>query len=360
MKLTVLLLIVLLGLFGGCSKKTKDNLEIITMFESKNAYNNMCKGVYNDQIFSVQSFPDKFTVLFQDTTGKELKKIDITRGKGPGELMHALFTRINNDFIYIADFQLKRLNKFDINGKFIDSIEFSDETGIIVSAEVVGDYLYFHSLQNIYFGKMNLDTGKIEKFVPHHKKDNPVHDELIDAVYVKYDPFEKKFYLGHMNMPYRIDIYNEELVKESEFTYDVKGDIKPMKWFIAEQRMEPIGAIMISSMGIDEKYIYAPMQSAQTDIKGTKFYLDPIQTGVLVFDKDTKKCVAVLKNHRFEGTEGEFNVTGITKDAIIVEIVDNNFVVKDLLNDPSRPVGVEGRVFAVCKKPQSDALVAMK
>jgi len=358
-KILVGVLVLCFAFLAGCGKKNLNNLEIVALFESKNAFNNMCKGVYNDMIFAVQNFPDKFAMQFLDMTGKEVKKFDIKRGKGPGELMHALFARINNDFIYIADFALKRLNKFDMDGKFIESIEFSEETGIIVSAEVVGDYLYFHSLQNIYFGKMNITTGKIEKFIPHPKTGNPVNGELIDAVYVKYDQLANKFYLGHMNMPYKIDIYNDNLEKESEITYEVKGDVKPMKWFITERQMDPIGAMMITSMAYDEKYIYAPIQSTQTDIKNDKFYLDPIQTGVLVFDKITHKCVAVLKNERFEGTEGEFNVVGVTKDYIVIEDVDNNFVVKGLLNDPKHPVGVEAHIFAVCKKPQDPAAVAL-
>lgn len=341
---------ILVLIISGCAQKKTIELEIVKIFESKNIQNNMCNGIYNDKIYSVRFLPDKFTVQFQNLNGDVVSQFDIQRGKGPGEMMHSLFARIIDDSIYIADFMLERINKYTLEGKFIESIEFSNQTGIIVSATIVGNYMYFHSLQNVFFGKMNLQTGVIEKMIPHKTTKTPEHGDLIEAVYVQYDPFAKVFYLGHMYMPYSIEVYDEGLNKLSVIDHKTDTKYTPMKWHIDSNRMDPIGSMLITSMAVDNTYIYAPNHASQTDFRNGKWYLDPVDGGVNVFDKKGN-FLYCMKNKKFEGTEGEFNIVGVTNDSLVIEVVDNNYVVKNLLNEPDRPVGVTSRIFVVCKKP---------
>jgi len=340
----------------GCERDKSPQtleLEIVSVFEAKNSQaSNMCVGEYNGTIYYAQIFEDHFGIQFHDMTGKTVNRFDIKRGKGPGELMYILSAYISGDTFYINDLMMKRINMYSIDGKYIETIQSNPETGIMVGSAIIGNDLYFQSIQNIFFGKMNITTGLIEASIPHTKNGPPENNGLIEAATIRYDRFADRFYLGHLDMPYRIDVYSKDMKKISEITAPVSGDQQPLKWFIEGEMSKVIGSAMISSLTYDERFIYAPVQSNQFDIKNNSFIFGKFKTGVNVFDKKTGTLRYILENKRFREIEGEFSVVGVTSENIILQVVDTNAVIKDLLNDQSRGNGEETAVIVVCKKPK--------
>ena len=136
---------------AGCGKDKPEIVEmnISKVFELKGLTggNIACSaGIYKDNIFYVRRLPETYSIVFTDFDGNELRHFDIPVGKGPGEVMMSMGVKINNGTLYFYDLYLKRLSKFDLDGNFIDSIDYSDEAGIVIFFAFLNEKLYVHSV----------------------------------------------------------------------------------------------------------------------------------------------------------------------------------------------------------------------
>ncbi len=353
MKLGLVYFSILLLIVTACGKNkiVTHSLPVAYSWEAVDMTSNnaaLCAGVYNDSIYYVESHPEFFAVRFSSFDGKELSKIIIKRGKGPGQAQHTLGVRIANDIVYFADLVLQRISMFNLQGKFIDSIEFGPETGPIITFDVAGDMLYFNSLNKVYLGMMDLKTGTILKTIPYAKEDeDAMKNNFIEPKLgvLKVNPQDSTILFGNVSSPYRLDVYNTKLEKQKTYTHELDNTINPAVF--DTKRMNMSGDIIITSIVCDATFIFTPETSTRIQVKSDKAEWPAFNGNVLCFNTTTGKLDSIISNENFKNMKGFMTVTGVTHDYIVLHVIAvDDFAKRLSVNDQT----VQTKRFVVLKR----------
>lgn len=326
MKYGILVVVGLLLMLSACGTKKAElvNLPIAYQWEAVNMTQSnaaLCAGVYNNTVYYLEDYTDKFVLRFAEFDGKEQKRIEIKKGKGPGQALHSLGVRIVKDVIYFADLALNRITMFGLDGTFIDSIDYDASTGPIVTFDVVGDELYFHSLNQVYIGKMNLKTGKIVKTLPYSKEDEESFKK--DKTEAKngillYNRLNDSLYFGNVSSPYRLDVYTSDLKKQTTYTTELPSEITPM--IFDTKNINLVGDMTITSLVSHESYVYSTLIGGRYQIKSNAMVCDPFNGDVIAFDTKNGRHVYTYTNELFKNMQGFFTVIGVTDEYMVVHI----------------------------------------
>ena len=307
----------------GGSKPPIIELDIAYHWEANDMTRNaawLCSGVYNDMVYYVQDLPTDFKVRFLTFEGKEVRSISIKKGKGPGEAISTLGIRIFEDTIYFSDMQLARISIFTIDGTFKESIEFDQDSGLVVSLDYCNGPMAFQSLTHTKLGLMDMKTGKIIKSIKSSVNEaNYVGTELNGGV-TKYDPLTNHIYVGNLSLPYRIDVYDMDLQKLKTITYDLDGNYRPAKLV---EGPDADGDMIVSSISVDEKHIYATKIGARYNKFASDFkqMFDEYSGEILMFNKETGKTESIFTCALLKNIRGFFTIIGITDTYIVVHMM---------------------------------------
>lgn len=336
MKIKNILMILFIGfLVFGCSQKIEEKkLKLNNAFVAENMTNNNAiysAGIYKDSIYYVQEYQDKFVIRFMSFNGKEKRKINISRGKGPGEIMQSLGLQIINDEIYFADNGMQRITILDMNGNYIDDMNYDKQTGFIFSFDLFKNNFYYHSMNMVYFGKID-ENGNSHVYKKHHLKTTPEDKEKVDGCVIKIDKKNHKIYASHIDPPYRIIEYDMEFNKLNEIKYDLKEDIIPANWLVREGHQSVRGDILATSMKLNEDYIFTTLNGGRMN-REIGNSLEETQPVILKFDKNQKKCVKKLKFEQMKEIKGLFSIIGITDKYIVLHLLDISDNFHKIVND---------------------------
>ncbi len=323
-------LLLILGITGllftacGKSKTITVNLPVAYSWEASNmAQNNasLCSGVYKDTIYYVEQYADKFAVRFAAFDGKETSRFYIEQGKGPGQALHSLGLRIVNDTIYFADLRLNRISMFDMTGKFIDSIEYDNTTGPIVTFDIVGTTLYFHSINQTYLGVMDLKTGNILKKIPYSKEDEEAFKKDISEAkngMLKFDHNTNTLYFGNLSSPFRLDVYGTDLTKQKTYTYELDSTLKPMIFNTVNTSIS--GDLIIGSIMYDTTHIYTTKVGGRFHEKSNKLEFPAFDGEILSFNIKTGNPDYIYTSDILKNMKGFLTILGVTENYIILHV----------------------------------------
>ncbi len=321
MKKLLFILTIFTAIFFGCGNNIEIvQLEITKVWNAENltpANSDLCIEVKKDGIYYVKTGENSFGISKRNFDGKEISEFKIPVGKGPGEAMHSLGLGVNDNSIYFTDFVLKRITKFSFEGEYKDSFNLGNETGMIISFDFYKDFLFYHSINISYLGKMNIKTGKVLNSVEHDiKKMIGPGDKLKGGIMVV-DKFDNNIYVGGISKPYKIEKFDMNFNKIDEFKYDVGKGIEPTK---VAPGPNIYGDMLISSMVCDENYLYTPEISNRTDIKGNDRTYKKFDGRILVFDKNSGELVKIYENEKLKNIKGSFTISGLTENYIVTFI----------------------------------------
>jgi len=336
MKLKKILIILLAGVvIFGCSKKIEEKkLKLKYAFAAEDMTNNNAiysAGIYKDLIYYVQEYQDEFVIRFVSFDGKEKRKIKISRGKGPGEVMQSLGLKIINNEIYFADNGMQRITMLDMDGNYIDDMNYDKNTGFIFSFDLFRKNFYYHSMNMVYFGKID-ENGKSHVYKKHHLKTTPEDKEAVDGCVIKIDKENEKIYASHIDPPYRIDIYDLKFNKLDEITYDLKQKIIPANWLVIRGHQSVRGDILASSMKLTDNYIFTTLNGGRMS-REMGNSLEESKPVILKFDKKEKKCIKKLSFEKMNNIKGLFSIIGITDKYVVLHLLDISDNFHKLINN---------------------------
>ncbi len=365
MKKYLFILISISILFTSCSQRNtveKYTLKPVHVWEQNQvirANKSSCEGLHGDKVFYLQQKSTElqstdFILKINSIEGEELKSITIPQGKGPGEAYQILGVKFKNDKIYFGDLGLQRVTMLDMDGKYLDSFKYnSSKIGFVVYFEIGGNNFYFNSLSHVNLGQMNLNDGNVENKVDMDLKKLPENDTVYEGLKMVYDDKNNKLYAGHMSVPYRIDIYDENLNKIDEIEHDnLFKKAKKMRFYRRRGAgLRIAGKTIISSIALDDNYIYTPFTGSFTELKEENFQmkLNKIKPEILVTDKKTKELKARIKIQGINKIKGSFNIIGVNDKYIVTSLTDRSDkakVVKNVYKKGSR------NLILVFEKPE--------
>ncbi|HHH84377.1 MAG TPA: hypothetical protein ENL15_00300 [Firmicutes bacterium] len=320
------LFVAVVSLFAldGCGRAEKPEIiemNILKSFELKDIAggNIACTvGVYNDTLYYTRRTGDVFSIVFTDFEGNEIRHFDIPRGKGPGEAIMAMVVKVKDDIVYFYDLGLKRLSRFDLNGRFLDSIDYTPETGIIIFFAFLNDRLFIHSANNIYIGEIDPSTGRLLRSLPHPIQGMPeVGTRLIGGM-MDTDPYTNEIYVGHACKPYRIERYDTDFNLLGTFTYGKDKEYEPV---VYQDHLRIAGDTLVNSLAVDKDYVYAPHIGDREYVDQNNHVIRPeYPIEVYAFSKKSGKLTAIYKSSTLGVTQGTFGTAG-TSDGKLVLIV---------------------------------------
>ncbi len=317
-------LIVIAAIAAGCAKNAPvitEPLKVQKAFEldSLTGSNSVsCTAYYNDEVYYVQAYADNFAVRRLDLEGNETLRFEIPRGNGPGEARHSLGIVANEKGIYFSDFALRRISRFDLQGNYLDCIDFSEDTGIVVFFDIMGSEMYTCAIDTVYMGKIDLGTGAQTALIPREGKTLQEIGSTVSGGIVACDRYNGEIYMGWMSAPYKIERYDKDLKKLGEYTYNLEKEYKPAKIYPGPNIA---GDFTISSMAITEKHIYAPHISAIFVIRNNQYESKPFTPELFRFDKSTGKLDRKYFIEGITGVEGGFSIL-YADDEKIVAVLD--------------------------------------
>ena len=333
LKKTLIHFILITVFLAGCGKNiVVDNslLEVekaweLTDLTNENAIS--CMAFYEGQLYYVQMYRDNFAVRALDLDGNETLRFEIPRGNGPGEARHSLGIVVNENGIYYSDFMLRRISKFDFEGNFIDSMEFNEDTGIVIEFEIMGEKMYTAAIDTVYIGKIDLATGEQTAAVPRKGKTLQEVGSTFSGGVVSCDPYNGEIYLGGLSAPYRIERYDKDLNKLGEYTYKLESEYKPAK---INPGPSIAGDFTIASLAVTDEHIYAPHISSRIHVRNNTVERKPFTPEIFRFNKATGRM-----DHRYSVKDitemiGRFTVIHADDDIIVAFILGSGEWVKNL------------------------------
>ncbi len=346
-KIGVLILLILILI--SCGKNIqKDNLRIEKVWDVTGmtpSNSSLCIDIYKNHIYYIEDLGEKFAVVKRNIDGEKISAFDVPKGKGPGEAMHTLGLKVNNDRIYFTDFVLRRTTMFSLDGEYLDSFEFGSNTGVIISFDFLKDSMFFHSINRAYIGRMEIDTGEVVATKKHHLKKMIEPGDKIRGGVLALDKNSKNIYIGNISKPYRIEKFNYDFEKVDEFKYKVGKDIEPTQ---VAPGPNIYGDQLVTSLCVSDNYVYAPEIGARMFITNNGGRYKKYNPNLLAFNKKNGEVEKIFTNKRLRDVEGSFNIVGVTDDYIVTFFITRGHIVKELLDkDPEKFV----YMFVLLRRP---------
>ena len=261
----------------------------------------MCMGLYDGEVYYLQEFEDSFRLFFFHPETGRTHAVTFPRGKGPGEFLQAMGVRILDRTIMIPDFFMKRLNMFGLDGSFIDSFQMDARSGLdsILNFTLEGETLYYCGMRETLVGKYDVRSMTVEKTVSNGNHDVPRDGDPFSGVSLVKDK-EGFLYAGHINAPYRITVFNEDLETVKEIRVENREEYVPVKWAIGPGFTSNAGDHVISTMALHKGVLAAPECSLRIRRQGNRFSLEDFRGTLYVFDTAQGTLALVLTHPLFE------------------------------------------------------------
>ncbi len=333
LRLLIIAMLALTGLLIGCARGAGKifTAEVISARMCPDmTLNNPTEtsGLYNDGIYYVEETNSEINIRFADDEGKEVHRIILPVGKGPGELRFMVSMRIYDDKIYTYDAELQKIAIFDMNGDSLDELNINDDIGMFGTLDVMDGFVYYHALFKNKLVKIDLKDGSVLKKLEY---DDPQTDlaalagkKMLRGT-IKADPLTKHLFVGYYNEPYRIEEYDADLNLLRTYTRKLNEKYDPLI-FTAQRRAE--GNLMITTLNIDSRYVVACFGGGNR-VKGTNLSNLKIETidknmFLSVFDKESGKFLGEITIDKIPLLKGVAGVMGMDNNKIVLNIIDMN------------------------------------
>lgn len=300
----------------------------------------MCMGLYEGEIYYLQEFEDSFRLFFFHPESGRTRTVTFSRGKGPGEFLQAMGVRIQDKRLMIPDFFMKRLNMFGIDGSFRDSFQMDVRSGLdpILNFTLERETLYYCGMRETLVGRYDIRSMTVEKTVSNGNHDVPQDGDPFPGVSLVKEQ-EGFLYAGHIDAPYRITVFDQDLHRVKEIRVENREAYKPVTWAIGPGYTSNTGDHLISTMALHKGVLAAPECSLRIRRKGNNFSLEDFSGRLYIVDTAQGKLAFILTHPLF------------TRASIISVVgMDDEHLAFYLYRQPEK--GDEGlNVIVVCSVP---------
>ena len=274
-----------------------------------------CVTVYENKIYYVRETPGNFLVRSMGLDGALLSEFSIPLGKGPGEALHSMGLAVDQSGIYFCDLHLKRISRFDFEGRCQDCMDFGPESGIILYFALTESSIYTTSMDSVFLGKIDKATGKQTAFIRREGRTETKVGGTFTGGPVKYDPFTREIYMGLAGKPYTILRFDKELNPLGRFTYPLEKEFKPIRVYPGPR---PAGDFTVLSMSVTKDFLYAPHISARYQMKENRPEALTFSPEILRFRKEIFRADLRLSIQGLKSMKGEFSVLYADESNLIV------------------------------------------
>ncbi len=310
---------------GSSPEKEKIGLTVAYAWQPTNqALGPTRTTFYQNRIYYLQYYEESINIAVHEKDGTLVETIRIPRGKGPGEVMYPVGLRIRNDIIYLPDIPLRRVTLFEMDGTFIDTWPMSQEAAAVYTLDVKGDRMVFNSFTGIMLGVSDFRDNTLLYSIPLENKGFPGDGDPFVGGPVLFDPTSDDIFFGHADAPYRIVRYDSTLQPKMVITKESSFSLKPAVWKNLPGRTDMSGDMLVSSMALDEHYIYAPLCEMRMEQTPDHFEVHPIKGAVCVFDKETGTFLYELTVPFLNDFQGNFTVIGADHESILVAVTTSD------------------------------------
>lgn len=274
-----------------------------------------CVTVYNNTIYYVRETPESFLVRRMGLEGTLLSEFAIPLGKGPGEALHSMGLAIDQSGIYFCDLHLKRISRFDFEGRYQDCMDFGPESGIILYFALTESFIYTTTMDSVFLGKIDKASGRQTAFI---RREGPTETKIggtFTGGPVKYDPFNGEIYMGLAGKPYTILRFDKDLNPLGRLTYPLEKEFKPIRVYPGPR---PAGDFTVLSMAVTEEYLYAPHISARYQMKENRPAALTFSPEILRFSKENFRVDRRFSIQGLKSMKGEFSVLYADDSRLIV------------------------------------------
>jgi len=291
---------------------------------------------YQNRIYYLQYYENSINIAVHEKDGTPVETIKIPRGKGPGEAMFPVALIIRNEVIYLPDIPLRRVSLFEMDGSFIDTWPMAEDSGAVYTLDVRGDKIVFNSFTDILIGVMDFNKNTLLHSIPLDKDGFPGDGEPFVGGPVLFDPYSEDIFFGHMDGPYRIERYDSTLQPKMVITKESPFSVRPAVWKNLPGRTDMSGDMLVSSMVLDERYIYAPLCEMRLEQTPDRVEVHPNTGAVCVFDKETGRFLYELTYPLLKEFEGNFTVIGADRESILVSVTASDETLSSLFPPDSK------------------------
>ncbi len=273
-------------------------------------------GLVNNKIFYIQNKAEEMVVQFKELDGSDSHAIILPKGKGPGEVVYTVGLRFIDGKIYFMDTALARVSVFDYDGNYDDDYAMNSETGTIWKFDIFDDYMYFNSFaksRNIC--KYDLKNGETIKSIGENIHIRPEDGDLFHGGCIESYPPDKKIYYAYESYPVRIEEYDTELNLLRTIKRKDSGR-KPMEWIVSPRMTDRHGEVAITSMKVDEKYLYVLNSGANYDNRAGR--IEDVDLSVSIYDRKSGKYLKELYVKELKNTTQYASIVGVDKDHIVL------------------------------------------
>ncbi len=362
MKIIVLLLCGYLAVFfTGCSKSDDIlNAKIVSIWEPVNfstSYAMTAINYYNNAVIYPQKRDKDGALVFADLSGKILNEIAIPIGKGPGEIQSHMAITIANGHIVIYDNDQNKLVMYSIEGKHMDDFALNEETGVPMTVTVNENFMFINGKFGNKLTKYDLEKSVAVKKIPYASihSEVPQDGDLFEGGMLAYDPFDTCLFLGYYKKPFTLEKYDLDLNLLDTFSADTEADYQECAWYNYNGSITQVGDRVIGGIAFDENYIYASYgggydkASTQTEVK--PFEYRQADVNIRIFDRKTKKQIAVVRCEEMTGIKGFVKILGVSKSNIVIQIADMSEVTYKLMKKTRGQDQVRNFAIVVLENP---------
>ncbi len=294
-------------------------------------------GIYNDTIYIMSNESKHYRVTFYTFDGKEIRFVDIPKGKGPGEVVFNYIFKIRNEKMYFYDSTLKKIAIFDLYGKSIDDILITEDLGYVQGLEYEKNCIYVHDALKSKIITMDM-TGKVVRRIPYENGEitrEEFFEKPIRFGRILFDDVRSELWIGYMNLPYTLERYDRNMRKTMTITKKISGSYHEAKWMKMNGRIALVGNMMVDTMVAHDGYIYLPFGIGYYySDKGIETY--HCENTIYVFNAQTGKFDYTIWNKNLKNSGYGYMLLGVTDDYVVLMTVydyevANKFASKDEL-----------------------------
>ncbi len=301
--------------------------QVVSLFRAdETARNNVfySSAYYKGRYYYLERRAEKYVIHVKDLQGCLLDKIEILKGKGPGEVMHNVGIRIHNEKIYFCDLVMRRMNIYDLKGQYLDEVSLNEKTGNPWSFDVTDDAVYFAGTMKVLVSKLDLKTGDIIS-IPMEREYQPGR---FDGGTLTVNKKTGDVFLGYFSQPYRIEKFDSDLNRIMSITRKGMEQYDNPEYFRNEVTDGVRGSFVVSSLRNDGKYLYSANPNGQEYNKEWSYL--PIDCFIDVYDLESGRYVKQIVFDKPEKVEGQHVIVDIREGKIFSLLVDHGCASREL------------------------------
>ena len=273
-------------------------------------------GFYSGGIFYMQNRSEKVLLHLKDFEGKEIRTLEFSKGKGPGELLFPGSVRVHDDMIYVYDQVAYRVNVYDIEGEYVNEVLIKESLGYPHVFEVAPEGFVFNGGMQTRLAVIDRETGDLRVNLKYEKVEMPDNGVLFKGGVLACNSENGDVYLGYFNAPFTIEAYDIGGVKKLTIAKKAERNYREVVWDNSMGMSFPEGDMMVPAMKYYDGKLYVSSVNGY-EITSDGFQSQDYPFFIHVFDTETGKYVSKFKIKGVDKSPG-MGIVGVNDQYIML------------------------------------------